>query len=344
MRRAIAALLSVQLVVPSGWGWGAEVHRLVTLLALEDLGPATPGWLSDPAVQRRIAFQSNQPDRWRGWKSLVLSHENDPDHYLDIERLAEFGLTLQSLPKLRREYLVLMVVSRHERQAGPYDVSRDPARTHEWPGFLPYAIAAEYGKLQAAFNQVRIIERLNDPGRSVELEQARAIAIEHAGNLAHFVADATQPLHTTHHYNGWKGPNPAGYRWRERFHAYIDEGVATFHAIDAQMLRPQLRYEHAVDAADPWNDILRLVERSHAKVELLYALERDGRLDGPEGKALIAEQLADAASMLRAMIRAAYESSEPTEEQIARWVRYDAMRVPTTQAQSAPATLPARAP
>jgi len=346
MRRGAFWIVSVavQGMLPAAWGWGAHVHRAISYLALDGLPAEAPPWLREPEVRRRIAFQSNQPDRWRGWKADVLRHENDPDHYLDVELLEQFGLTLETIPRLRREYLRTLAVAKHAHpdNVEPYDVSKDPARTQEWPGFVLHAVAEHYAKLQAAFNQVRILERLNDPARQFQLDEARAIAIYHIGALSHFIADIAQPLHATQHFDGWVGDNPAGYQWRPKFHAYIDEGFADRHELDYDALKPHARYDAKVDAADPWKDVLAYVRRAHAQMAALYALERDQKLDGPEGERLVAGQLADATAMLSALIWAAYATSEPTDRQVETWVRYDAFNAREPADFRAPTSLPAR--
>ncbi len=344
MQRLFIALLTVLGIVPGVWAWGAHVHRVLTYVALDALPPDAPAWLRDPAVHDRAAFHSNQPDRWRGWDSPYLKHENDPDHYLDVELLAQLGLTLETVPKLRGEYLRVMAVAKatHPQNVAPYDPSQDPARLHEWPGFVLHAVMEHYAKLQAALDQVRILERLNDPARQMQLEEARSIAIYHVGQLSHFVADIAQPLHTTKHYNGWIGENPAGYKWRDKFHAYIDEGWSARHGVDRPMLAARVKRDVRVNAGDPWDDVLAYLRRSHAQMQPLYALERDGQLDGPEGEKLLLGQLDDAASMLAALIEAACTSAEPTQHQIESWTRYEGSDAPPPAPATAPGTQPSR--
>lgn len=326
MRKGLCVFFLIFACVPAAWAWGAQVHRAITWLSLDALPEDAPAWLRPDAVRQRAAFQSNQPDRWRGSSSLVLKHENDPEHYLDIDDLAQFDLTLDALPKFRGEYLRRMAAAKalHPDRIAPYDASKDSARSHEWPGFLPYAIAEHYAKLQAAFRQVRILEQVNDPARREQLEQARAIVVYELGTLSHFVADAAQPLHTTKHYDGWVGENPAGYKWREKFHSYIDEGWAVRHGWGYAAQRGRLKITALLNADDPWGDFLAGMQRAHAQLEPLYKLERDGLLDGPEGEALMTERLNDAAAMLSATIWAAYRSSAPDPKQIDSWLHYDA--------------------
>ncbi|MGD8453892.1 MAG: hypothetical protein PVJ57_18915 [Phycisphaerae bacterium] len=327
MRHASVSLLALLLISPAAQAWDADVHRTITYTVLESLGEDAPVWLRDVETQHRVAFQANQVDRWRSSPSLSLKHENDPDHYLDAELLDQFGLTLETIPRLRGEYLRAMVVAKveHPEKIDPYDPAKDTAHTHEWPGFVLHAVAEHYAKFQAALVQVRILEQLNEPARAEQLAQARAIAVYHLGNLSHFVADIAQPLHTTKHYNGWVGENPAGYKWRDHFHAYIDGGLTETHHLGIAELRPVVQRDVKVNAADPWEDVLKYFARSNAQVEPLYALERDGKLDGPEGRAFALERLGDASSMLRALVQAACTSSAtPTDEQVKSWVRYNA--------------------
>jgi len=324
--RCMAVVLTVtSCLVPGAFGWDAQAHRCITYLALDGLPPEAPGWLRDPGVRHQIAFQSSQADRWRGWRAVVLTHENDPEHYLDIELLSQFGLTLKTVPPLRAEYVRVMAVSKHlhPEWVDPYEASEDPARVREWPGFLLHAMTEHYVKLEAAFNQLRILETLNEPARKSQLQQARSIAIYHLGLLSHFVADAAQPLHTTKHFNGWVGDNPAEYTTSKELHAYVDGGVIEHHALTYAKLKAHVKYGCKIDARDPWNDLVAHVRRANARVEPLYRLERDGELDRNAGRAFIVERLTDATALLSAMIWAAYTNAEPTARQISSWVYYN---------------------
>ena len=59
-------------------------------------------------------------------------------------------------------------------------------------------------------------------GTPQEISNAQANVIYRMGILSHFVGDASQPLHTTKHYNGWVGNNPKQYTTRRSFHSWID--------------------------------------------------------------------------------------------------------------------------
>lgn len=325
MRHMLAALaFSLAPVLPV-FAWSAHGHRTITYLALEGLPSDAPEWLRDASNRNRIADQSNEPDRWRGLQANTLAHENGPDHYIDVEDLAKFGLTLETVSPFRYEYMRDMSVALHthpETAGAGYDPTKDRDKTKQWPGFLPHAIQEHYNKLRCSFNSVRILESLNDPNRADQLKMARENCIQQMGLLSHFVGDAAQPLHTTTHHHGWIGENPNGYTRDGGIHSYIDGTIVDLHAITVESLRPSMTYGIKVDAADPWKDVLLHIRRSFDQVEPLYRLEKSGDLPKDAGKAMITERLTDAGAMLSALYNAAWESSKPTEQEVHAWVRF----------------------
>jgi hypothetical protein len=336
-RRTALATLALLTTLAVAAGWGAHGHRTITLLALDGLPESAPAFLRDAEVRRRIAEQAVEPDRWRGTRLAAMTHENDPEHYLDVELLEQFGLTLETVPPLRYDYLRAMAVAKHvhPEKVDPYDRRTDPAGSKEWPGFLPHAIAEHYAKLRSSFHTLRILEAVNDPARAAQLENARANVVYHMGMLSHFVADAAQPLHTTKHFNGWVGDNPSGYTTDRRFHALVDTDLVIHHGLSYDSLRDRERTRRRINAADPWDDCIAHIRRSFDQVEPLYRLERDGALRGPEGKALLEARFLDAADTVAALYAAAWRHSEPTEGEIVSFANYN----PT---EPAPGSSPAR--
>ena len=341
MNRNILQILALAVILCAVSGWGAAGHRTITYLALDGLSPEAPAWLTNPVVRDRIAYQASEPDRWRGWASPILQHEHKQDHYLDVELLEQFGLTLDTVPKLRSEYLRAMIIAKHEHpeQVGPYDPATDPDRTKEWPGQALHGVAEQYAKLQSALNQARVIEALSQPQRAAQLEQARANVIYHMGVLSHYVGDLAQPLHTTKHFNGWVDDNPNQFTTDKKFHAFIDTGVVELHGVTYAGLRPLIKYDATVNAADPWDDVVAYVRRSFVEMQPLYELEKSGELRGPAGKELIERRMLDAGATLAAIYRAAYASSAPTPKQIADFQYFDESL--PNEIRARPSTLPA---
>ncbi|MEI7657880.1 MAG: hypothetical protein WCK33_07420 [Phycisphaerae bacterium] len=327
MHRRLSAVLCAFLVAPAAMAWDADGHRAITTLAIDGLSGEGPAWLKDKAVARRVADQSTVPDRWRSVKIGQLQHANNPDHYFDVEDLEAYGLEFRRIAPLRLEFVKQLLEIRAAKgwklPPKPINAARDPDKTQEWPGFLPFAIVEQYGKVQSAFRVIRVLEAMNDPSRAHQLEQAKADATVHLGILAHYVGDAAQPLHTTKHHHGWVGDNPKGFTTDRGFHSYIDGGVLRLHKIDVDSVRPSCTFTVSVDAADPWNDVLGYIERSHAQVEPLYELKRTGDLEKETGKKAVEARLADGATMLAAMVEAAWKAAEPDKKDIADFKRYD---------------------
>ncbi|MEX2217813.1 MAG: hypothetical protein WD749_03555 [Phycisphaerales bacterium] len=323
-----AAIVGALAAVAPALGWGARGHRTITRLALDGLGPELPAWVRDPEVVSRIAEQSNEPDRWRGTKLPAIGHELNPEHYIDVEDLEPFGLALATLPQHRYEYFRAMVKAKleHPGRMAPYDPAKDPDRSKEWPGFLPYAIAEHFAKLQSSFHTYRVLEALDDPARAEHRLQARENAIYEMGILSHYVGDASQPLHTTRHHHGWVGPNPRGYTRENGFHSYVDSRIVEIHGLGYDALRPGMRYDATIDARDPWPGCIAFIQRSFDGVGPLYELEKSGELTRESGKAFIETRLRDSASTLAALYTAAWEAARPTDADIAAFIRYSEMR------------------
>ncbi len=327
---AAAALACVALFLP---GWGAPGHRTITQVAIALLPTDMPTWVRDGADV--AAYQSGEPDRYRGISSPVLAHENNADHYIDLELLARHDLTLKTLPRLRYEYVEKLIRTARPPGEKPAVAAPDPAAgvdekaspggafNPEGVGMLPYSIAEHYAKLVCGFNTARILESLGEPARAGQLAVARANVFFEMGQLSHFVGDAAQPLHMTIHHHGWVGPNPKGYTTDRKFHSHIDEGVIATHRLGVEALIAAKPMMTAVAPGLSWDAAGGLLERSFSRIEPLYELQKSGDLDKEPGKAFIATCMGDAAGVLAGLYHAAWVESEPTSKQVQDFVRYN---------------------
>ena len=66
-----------------------------TLLALQGISE----------LIKRIAFLAGEMDRWRNTPDLPLKHYSFPDHYMDMEELADYGLKPELLPVFRYDFV-----------------------------------------------------------------------------------------------------------------------------------------------------------------------------------------------------------------------------------------------
>ena len=197
------------------------------------------------------------------------------------------------------------------------DPAKDPDRTQEWPGFLPWTIAETCAKLQTEFSDLKVYERYGTPA---EIADARANAVYVIGVLGHFVGDGSQPLHTTVHRSGWVGPNPRGYTTRD-FHALIDGGFIAKAGITASELEPRVVPARPIDLAprpdgrDPaFVDVVSYLEDTQRTVEPLYRLMQRHAFDDPadrRARAFIDGRLLAGGQMLASLWITAWRQAVP---------------------------------
>jgi hypothetical protein len=150
-----------------------------------------------------------------------------------------------------------------------------------------------FGRLKAAFREYRHRRDEHQPTASVE----HAI-IFYAGWLGHYVADGSQPLHTTIHYNGWVGPNPKGYTAEHGIHAKFE----STYVAQNMTAKDFAKYMHAPERlADPFAGYIGYLRESNRQVESVYSLEKAGSFTGkgsPEAFDFATHRMAAGSQML----------------------------------------------
>src|SRR3972149_6620029 len=91
-------------VVSTAHGWDHPGHRIVNELALSALPADFPAFVHEPANAARIGFLAGEPDRWSHAPDLPLKHANWPDHYLDVDVLADAGLDPRTVSSFRYDF------------------------------------------------------------------------------------------------------------------------------------------------------------------------------------------------------------------------------------------------
>ncbi len=286
-------VLSLLLICTTlAWPWGNEGHQQINRVAASKLPPDVPNFLRNAAEQ--LGYLGSEPDRWRERTELALKLSQEPDHYINLERLD--GM---SLPPDRYSFCLQLY---EKRQQTP---GRPDYLLPEKVGLQPYIAMEIYERLVVAFREYRhaLLEH-RDP------EFAERDAIFYAGWLGHYVADASNPLHTTIQYSGWVGPNPNGYTTANTIHWKME---GTFVAANQK----QLQFADLVASsprllADPFQDYISYLRDSHQYVEKVYQLEKAGGFEGegtPESREFIRQRLAAGAQMLRDMWYSAWIQS-----------------------------------
>ena len=271
--------------------WDYEGHHAINELALASLPADFGGFTLTPALKARVAFLAGEPDRWRNISDLPLKHVNGPDHYFDLEDVKLLGLTPETLPPLRYDFVADIALARsaHPDRFPPIDPEKDADHTRELDGFLPWAITENYEKLKSDFATLKALRQYG--GTPGEIANAEADCIYVMGVMGHFVGDGSQPLHTTKYFNGWVGENPKGYTTRTSFHSWIDGGYfKKTGGINLETLvgkiRPAEKIANANEPDGMFHDVVNHLVAQNKYVEPLYEMEKDGQLSGEEPKGL----------------------------------------------------------
>jgi hypothetical protein len=288
MAAAVAALF-IFAGVPNIFAWGPEGHSAVNELALASL-PSDFGIPMTPERKARIEYLANEPDHWRNVENPPLENFNAPDHYIDLEDLPLYGLTPDTLPIMRYDFMADIAQARaaHPEKFPPIDPDTDSDHTRELDGFLPWAIVENYEKLESGFSSLKAFQ--THGGTPVEIANEEANIIYIMGVMGHYVGDGSQPLHTTRYYNGWDPKNnPKGYTTRKTFHAWIDTGyfrkVGGIKVDDLiGKIQPATRIPNGDNPDAFFHYVVNYLVEQNKFVEPLYQMEKDGQLTGEGDK------------------------------------------------------------
>lgn len=299
--RLLILLLVLPLTaVPSSFAWGAKGHKIINHLAAQSLPDSLPAFLRSPAALDEITYLGPEPDRWRSPAEPELVAAQAPDHFIDLEWADRLG----TLPRKRYDYIAACYayIAAHPAEAAEM--------RPEHIGFQPYITEEVWERLKSAMRDYRQLSAAHQDTAPVE-----AAIVFYAGWLGHYVADGSQPLHTTIQYNGWTGPNPNGYTTDHQIHwqfesQFVDAAINESD-VQALMMPPQA-------IGDEWTDYLAYLRHTNSLVERVYQFDKEHGFDGtgtPDSRHFTAERLAAGASMLRDLIVAAWvKSAEPVPE------------------------------
>jgi hypothetical protein len=309
LKSLLFPLFALVLLAPAARAWDYEGHRAVNQLALAALPTNFPAFVRTPEARERIAFLAGEPDRWRNINDDVsLAHYSHPDHYLDLEELEDYGLTPQTVPTLRYDFVAKLALVRAAKPENfaPIDPAKNKDHTRELVGFAPWAITEYQGKLRSGFSYLKALQE--NGGTPEEIANAQANIIYVMGVMGHFVGDCAQPLHVTKHHHGWVGPNPNGYTTNSSFHGWIDGGFfKKTGGVKAERLAGRMQPAKIVGNPfkpdETFRQVMDYLLGTEKLIEPLYRLEKEGKLtpENPgasEGRAFLDTQLVRGGQML----------------------------------------------
>lgn len=312
------ALIAVLVCLPAArcLGWGRDGHKLINRVAVQTLPADVPAFLRSSKAVAEIGYLGPEPDRWRSPAEPELNAAQAPEHFLDME-LADMAAP-GGLPARRFDYLVDLYMAQKQH---PADAQHFKPQT---VGLLPWQMDEYFERLEADMRHYRERKAAHKP-----LDGPKLAILYDAGVLGHYVADGSQPLHTTVNYNGWaERDNPDGFTRERGIHSQFESDFVheNMRASDVLPLVPTVPQLLSV----PFQDILSYLQTSHGQVREVYMLEKQGALTGKgtaESRSFTAERLAAGATMLRDMIYTAWvRSAEPVPEPVRVKAAADSLR------------------
>src|SRR5262245_2355532 len=178
-------------------------------------------------------------------------------------------------------------------------------------GYLPYSIIDGWQQIRKDFAYWRALKKGLETATTAEdrawfesdIKRREQLIVHNIGIWSHYVADASQPLHVSVHYNGWGDiANPKGYTTKP-IHAYF-EGEFVKRNLARSAVASEVPPYQPCAACSIKQSTRALLLESMAEVEPFYALEKQGALKrgDPRGVAFAIARLATGATALRNMI------------------------------------------
>jgi hypothetical protein len=303
---SVAVIAAIAAPSSSALAWGAWGHRLVGVVAAESLPSDVPAFLRTPQAVAAIGEYAREPDRWKG-SGKVHDTDRDAAHFLDLD---DQGLmyggpkfTVETLPPTRADYeTALRAVGQDSWKAG----------------YLPYSIIDGYQQLVKDFTYWRILQAVSKTEKDktrkayyvADLKRREELLVRDLGVWAHYVGDASQPLHASVHYNGWGDyPNPNGYTQSRATHGNFEGPLVKAVAVNADVKKLVPAYVDCKCSIE--TRTVTYLTTTVSFVEPLYKLEKEGGLVAadPRAKAFVDERLAAGATALRDMVVDAWRAS-----------------------------------
>jgi zinc dependent phospholipase C len=257
---ALAASLLLYAIAPPAYCWDSRTHQLITRLAIAAL----------PAMPIKTGFERNaaQLEEYSIEPDTVLrpmyGEAEARRHYIDLEY---FGT--DPFAQLDPDFDAM------EHRFG--------VRTLDRSGTLPWSIEAEAAATASALGA----------------GDCRAL-LRHAGYLAHYVGDLSQPLHSTRFYDGITADDRG---LHARLESAIDHRIREIEALAPGQVRWQ-------PIASVWAPVIAELKESHALVPQVIAADRTARAESGHSHAaytralmgieqdMIVHQIAASASLL----------------------------------------------
>jgi hypothetical protein len=304
----IAAVASLLFPIQT-LAWGGTGHTMVNAVGAATLPAEMPPFLHGPDAVAEIATLGPEMDRLKG-SGTSWDADNDTGHFLDIgdDNKIAGAIALDALPASFADY-----------DAALRKIGQDPFKQ----GYVPYTILDGFEQIRKDFAYYRADAYMAEHGTAADkpfferdMGLRQALTIRDIGVWGHFVADASQPLHISIHFNGWGDyPNPQNYTTRH-IHSFFESAYVRDHARAADVTALVTPYvavnpQTLISNQDMLKQIGTYLAASNSRVIPLYTLFQSGDFDrgSPRATAFVDQSLAAGATQFRNWIALAWEDS-----------------------------------
>jgi hypothetical protein len=307
-----------------GWSWGHTGHVKISQLAVESLPNEIPLFLRYDSAAWEIGELGPEADESKATGVVtsvvngrintaltVHDAERDPGHFINIDDsgfVIGGAVPLTSLPPTRQAF-----------DTAQRAVTSPAGQTRY--GYLPYTIIDGFQQVRKDFAMWRAFKVGLQTAKArgdrayflTHLALREQLIVRDIGYWSHFVADASQPMHVSVHFNGWGSfPNPNGYTTAP-IHAPF-EGSFVRNFIDFDAVRAQMRPYTARGVTTIEQRVPLYIAESLAEVIPVYEAAKQSGNDNyataqPLEIAIVTKQLAAGASELRDEIVDAWQQS-----------------------------------
>ena len=229
LRQAALLFLLFSLVSTPSYAWGSATHRLISRLAIDAL-PPSPLKIALGRNQRLVEKHSVEPDFRLKER---YGHAEEIRHYIDLEIFnSDPQAALSTLdPDLAKE--------RH--RVGEMKL--------EAAGILPWTIEDKASRLADALRSGKCSEILRE-----------------SGYLSHYVGDASQPLHSTVRFDGYRRDRGI----HARVERAVDDRASSIETVAAREVQVQ-----AISGV--WPVAIDEIRAANSLVERLIQADRKAR-------------------------------------------------------------------
>ncbi|MGI4951433.1 MAG: hypothetical protein ACRYGM_06480, partial [Janthinobacterium lividum] len=204
--------------------WGHAGHVGISQLAIQQLPAELPAFVRSAQAAQSIGELGAEADESKTTGVVtsasgrittaptVHDAERDPGHYIDFD---DNGLVLGGVVALNA-----MPATREAFDTAQRTATAPGGQTQYSAGYLHYNMIDGFQQVRKDFGMWRALQAGLGSATSpadrayfqYQLQLRQQLTLRDIGYWSHFVADGSQPMHVSVHFNGWGNyPNPRGY-------------------------------------------------------------------------------------------------------------------------------------